>query len=337
MKLAVDAMGGDFAPQSIVEGVERARDEDSTIQFTLYGDEKRIREFLKDDKNITIVHTDEEIDGNDEPVKAIRSKKKASMVLAAQSVKDGENDAVFSCGNTGALLAAGLFIIGRIKGIPRPGLLATLPVISSDNTVNLLDAGANADSKPEHLHQYAVLGNYYAKNVRHISNPKIGLLNNGTEPHKGNKVTQEAYQLLQNDTELNFVGNIESNDLLSGKADIVVSDGFTGNAVLKSVEGTALGMFSLLKSAIMSGGLRAKIGALLLKPSLKQLKNKMDSPKYGGAVLLGIKAPVVKSHGSSKAEVVYYTINQINDMVNTDVVPNIVNYFEKETSENKIN
>lgn len=331
MKLAVDAMGGDFAPRSVVEGVERARNDDNTIQFTLYGDEKRIREFLNDDTNIAIVHTDEEIDGNDEPVKAIRSKKKASMVLAAQSVKDGENDAIFSCGNTGALLAAGLFVIGRIKGISRPGLMATLPVMSNDGTVNLLDAGANAESKPEHLHQYAVLGNYYAKNVRHIEKPKIGLLNNGSEPHKGNKVTQEAYQLLLNDPEINFVGNIESNDLLSGKADIIVSDGFTGNAVLKSVEGTALGMFSLLKSAIMNGGLRAKIGALLLKPSLKQLKNKMDSPKYGGAVLLGVKAPVVKAHGSSKAESIYYTIKQTNDMVSANMVPNIVDYFEKET------
>ena len=189
IKLAVDAMGGDNAPASVVAGVERARDEFNDVEFILFGDEAKVRAVLKNDERITLKQADEVITMNDEPVKAVRKKKTSSMVMAANAVKEGEADALFSCGNTGALLASGLLIVGRIRGIVRPGLLSTLPVISlKGGSFNLLDSGANADSKPEQLYQYALLGKYYAETVRGIKNPRIGLLNNGEEPHKGSKL-----------------------------------------------------------------------------------------------------------------------------------------------------
>ena len=181
MKIAVDAMGGDFAPKAIVEGVMLAQKNHPEIEFQLYGKEDAIRQYITNEKNITIIHTDEKINSDDEPVKAIRRKKNASMVLAAQAVKEGKADAIFSAGNTGALLAAGLFVVGRIKGIERPGLMSTLPVLNGDSGFDMLDLGANAENKAEHIHQYAILGSFYAKHVRGIENPRVGLLNNGTE------------------------------------------------------------------------------------------------------------------------------------------------------------
>ena len=330
MKIAVDAMGGDYAPEAIVKGVMLARDEFKDIEFQLYGKEAEIKKYLTDDRNITIIHTDEKINSEDEPVKAIRRKKQASMVLAAQAVKEGRADAVLSAGNTGALLAAGLFVVGRIKGIDRPGLMSTLPVIGKDGGFDMLDLGANADNKPEHLVKYAILGSYYAKSVRKIAQPKVALLNNGTEEMKGNEVTKKAFELLKATPEIDFIGNIEAREILEGRADVVVTDGFTGNAVLKSIEGTALSMMTLLKSSILGAGVKGKMGALLLKDSLKNLKNQMDYSKHGGAVLFGLKAPVVKAHGSAKEEAVYATIKQIHTMLESHVVEKLVAHFERE-------
>lgn len=330
MKIAVDAMGGDYAPEAIVKGVLLARDEFKDIEFQLYGKEAEIKKYLTDDRNITIIHTDEKINSEDEPVKAIRRKKQASMVLAAQAVKEGRADAVLSAGNTGALLAAGLFVVGRIKGIDRPGLMSTLPVIGKDGGFDMLDLGANADNKPEHLVKYAILGSYYAKNVRKIAQPKVALLNNGTEEMKGNEVTKKAFELLKATPEIDFIGNIEAREILEGRADVVVTDGFTGNAVLKSIEGTALSMMTLLKSSILDAGVKGKMGALLLKDSLKNLKNQMDYSKHGGAVLFGLKAPVVKAHGSAKEEAIYATIKQIHTMLESHVVEKLVAHFERE-------
>lgn len=330
MKIAVDAMGGDYAPEAIVKGVMLAREKFNDIEFQLYGKEAEIRKYLTDDRNITIIHTDEKINSDDEPVKAIRRKKQASMVLAAQAVKDGRADAILSAGNTGALLAAGLFVVGRIKGIERPGLMSTLPVIGSTGGFDMLDLGANADNKPEHLVKYAILGSYYAENVRKVAQPKVALLNNGTEESKGNELTKKAFELLKATPEINFIGNIEAREILEGRADVVVTDGFTGNAVLKSIEGTALSMMKLLKHAILDSGIKGKMGALLLKDGLKDLKNQMDYSKQGGAVLFGLKAPVIKAHGSSKEEAVYATIKQIHTMLESRVVEKLVAHFEEE-------
>lgn len=332
-RIAVDAMGGDNAPKAIIEGVNQAIEAFSDIEVQLYGDQTKIKEYLKESDRVTIFHTDEKINSDDEPAKAIRRKKNASMVLAARAVKDGEADAVLSAGNTGALLAAGLFVVGRIKGVDRPGLLSTLPTINQAG-FDMLDLGANAENTAAHLHQFATLGSFYAKNVRGLVSPRVGLLNNGTEEMKGDPLRKETFALLSEEKEINFVGNVEARDLMSGVCDVVVADGFTGNAVLKSIEGTASGIMSQLKTSIKSGGLKAKLGALLLKDSLYDMKNSLDYSGAGGAVLFGLKAPVVKSHGSSDAKSIFYTIKQIRTMLETDVVGQLVEEFAKETQIN---
>ena len=328
-KIAVDAMGGDYAPQAIVEGVNQTLADFSDIEVQLYGDEAKIKEYLTATERVSIIHTDEKIDSDDEPTRAIRKKKNASMVLAAKAVKEGEADAVLSAGNTGALLAAGFFIVGRIKNIDRPGLMSTLPTVDGKG-FDMLDLGANAENTAQHLHQYAVLGSFYAKNVRGIAQPRVGLLNNGTESSKGDPLRKETYELLVADESLNFIGNVEARDLMNGVADVVVADGFTGNAVLKSIEGTAMGIMGLLKNSITGGGLRAKLGALLLKDSLRSLKKQLNYSDVGGAVLFGVKAPVVKTHGSSDAKAVYSTIRQIRTMLETDVVAQTAREFSGE-------
>ncbi|MDT2813394.1 phosphate acyltransferase PlsX [Vagococcus carniphilus] len=330
MKIAVDAMGGDNAPQAIIEGVNLAKKDFPEIEFLLYGKEAEIKKYLTDETNITIIHTDENIESDDEPVKSIRKKKQASMVLAAQAVKNGEADAIFSAGNTGALLAAGLFVVGRIKNVERPGLMTTMPVFTGkkDAGFDFIDMGANADNKPEHLLTYGILGSFYAKKVRHIDNPRVGLLNNGTEETKGSDLTKAAYELLAQEESINFVGNVEARDIFSGVADVVVTDGFTGNAVLKSVEGTALSLMSILKTSITDGGLKSKMGALMLKDSLKGMKSTLDYSSHGGAVLFGVKAPVVKTHGSTGPEAVRNTISQIKTMLETNLVGELQEFFE---------
>ena len=318
-KIAVDAMGGDYAPQALVEGVNQAIQEFKDIEVILYGDEAKIKQYLTATERVSIVHTDEKINSDDEPTRAIRRKKQASMVLAAHAVKNGEADAMLSAGNTGALLASGYFIVGRIKVIDRPGLMSTLPTLDGKG-YDMLDLGANAENTPTHLHQYAIMGAYYAENVRGIKRPRIGLLNNGTEESKGDPLRKETYQLLAADPSLNFVGNVEARDLMDGVADVIVTDGFTGNAVLKTMEGTALGLFKQLKTVLSGGGLKAKIGALLLKNDLRGLKKTLDYSDVGGAVLFGLQAPVVKTHGSSDAKAVYSTIRQNRAMLETDVI-----------------
>ena len=192
----------------------------------------------------------------------------------------------------------------------------------------MLDVGANAENTANHLHQYAILGSFYAKNVRGIATPRVGLLNNGTEKTKGDSLRKEAFELLSKEASINFIGNVEAREIMSGAADVVVADGFTGNAVLKAIEGTGLGTMKTLKSAIMNGGLKAKLGAFLLKDRLKGMKETMDYSSAGGAVLFGLKAPVVKCHGSSDAKAVYYTIKQVRKMLDTKVVEQLVDAFD---------
>lgn len=330
MKIAIDAMGGDNAPRAIVEGTVLAAKEFTDTEFQLYGKESAIRKYLTQDERIEVIHTDEKIDSEDDPVRSVRRKKEASMVLAARAVKEGKADALFSAGNTGALLASGLLIVGRIKGIDRPGLLVTLPTLSgSVSSFNLMDVGANADCKPAMIDQFATLGSYYAQSVQGIRKPRVGLLNNGTEDNKGNELAKQSYQLLKENKDIDFIGNVEARDLLEGTADVVVTDGFTGNAVLKTIEGTALNMVKLVKKTIMENGLKSKVGGLLLKDSLSNLKGTLDYSKHGGSVLLGLKAPVIKTHGSTEKESVYYTIRQIHEMLSSNVVTNVVEHFEK--------
>ncbi|WP_105955989.1 phosphate acyltransferase PlsX [Apilactobacillus quenuiae] len=331
MKIAIDAMGGDYAPTEVVKGVELARNEYPDIEFKLFGQTDKIKPLIESEERIELVQSDEVIEMAEEPVKAVMKKKNSSLDMAAQSVKDHEADAFFSAGNTGAILAAGLFIIGRIKGIDRPGLATTLPIVNDpehDNFV-MLDVGANAESKLFNLYQYAFMGKYYAENVRKIKNPRIGLLNNGTEADKGDSLHKAANELLSKDDNLNFIGNVESRELLNGAADVVITDGFTGNAALKAIEGTALSLLTLIKGDIMSAGLRSKFGALMLKPTFKKIGKQMDYSQYGGAVLMGTKAPVVKAHGSSRANTIKNTIFQIKSMIDSKTIDNVVSYFDE--------
>ncbi|WP_462409239.1 phosphate acyltransferase PlsX [Neobacillus sp. Marseille-QA0830] len=317
MKLAIDAMGGDNAPKEIVLGAMKAVNEFPDLHITLVGDENKIKGTLTNHERISIIHTEDVILGTDEPVRAVRRKKNASMVLAASQVAEGKADACLSAGNTGALMAAGLFVVGRIEGIDRPALAPTLPTIGGEGFL-LLDVGANADARPEHLLQYAIMGSVYSNKVRGIANPRVGLLNIGTEEKKGNELTKHAFGLLKQ-ANLNFVGNVEARDLLDGVADVVVTDGFTGNMVLKTLEGTALGMFKMLKASLMSS-LKSKLAAAVLKPEFSSLKRKLDYSEYGGAGLFGLKAPVIKAHGSSNAQAIYSAVKQTREMVSNDVI-----------------
>lgn len=330
MKIAIDAMGGDNAPREIVLGVNHAMQRFPDVEFILYGDKSKIEAHLEKNERVHIIHTIEQIEATDEPVRAVRRKKEASMVKMAQAVKDGEADACISAGNTGALMAAGLFIVGRIKGIERPALAPTLPTLDGRGFV-MLDLGANAEAKPEHLLQYAIMGNIYAEQVRMIENPRIALLNIGTEENKGNELTKNAFKLLSA-APINFIGNIEARELLEGHADVVVTDGFTGNIVLKSIEGTASSIFSMLKDTLTSS-LKNKIAAGLIKSDLMQLKDKMDYTEYGGACLFGLSAPVIKAHGSSNANAIYHAIRQAREMVLHNVSEKIKTATEEHQKE----
>lgn len=330
MKIAVDAMGGDNAPKAIVEGALRAAKDFNDITVVLYGDENKINSFLIEKvDNIEIVHTTEVVESNDDPVRAVRRKKDSSMVRAARDTKEGTVDALVSAGNTGALLTAGTLVVGRIKGIDRPALMTTFPSLYSNNVFQFMDLGANADSKPLNLEQFAVLGSYYAKNMQNKVNPTVALLNNGTEENKGNDLSKKAYELLSANEELNFIGNVEAKELLSAPADVIVTDGFTGNAVLKTLEGTAKAVINVIKSTIKNGSMKTKLGGLMIKDELSSIKDVMDYSKLGGAILFGVKAPVIKTHGSANSEALYHTIKQAKEILSTNMIADLTKYFEE--------
>jgi phosphate acyltransferase len=320
MRLAVDAMGGDNAPKEIVLGAMDAVTEIDNLTITLYGDENQIKPLLTNHKNIEIIHTDEVITGDDEPVRAVRRKKNSSLVLMANAVKEGRADACISAGNTGALMSAGLFVVGRIPGIDRPALSPTLPTVDGKGFL-MLDVGANVDAKANHLVQYAIMGSIYSEKVRHISNPSVGLLNVGTEDGKGNELTKKAFEQLKN-APINFIGNVEARDILNSACDVVVTDGFSGNIALKTIEGTAQAIFALLKGTLMSST-KTKLAAGLMKNDLRGLKDKLDYSEYGGAGLFGLAAPVIKAHGSSNSRAILSAIKQANHMVENDVTETI--------------
>jgi len=317
MKIAIDGMGGDHAPKAIVEGVNEALKDFSNIEIQLYGKKEELEKYIIQNERLEIIHCEEVITGDDEPVRSVRRKKDSSMTRMLEAVSEGKADACISAGNTGAYMSGGLFKVGRIEGVLRPALATTLPTIDGKGFL-MLDLGANAEAKPENLVQYAIMGNIYAKKVRGIENPRVGLLNIGTEEHKGNELTKAVYEKLQQ-ADLNFIGNVEARDLLDGVADVVVTDGFTGNMVLKSIEGTAGALMKMMKEVFMSST-KGKIGALLVKNELKSLKNKLDYSEHGGALLFGLQAPVVKAHGSSDSRAIYNTIRQAASMVDSDIV-----------------
>lgn len=320
MRIAVDAMGGDHAPESILKGCKLALDTYKDIELVIVGNKEKITPHLTESDQVTIIHTETVIGSEDSPVKAVRRKKDASMVVTVQLVKDGKADAAVSAGNTGALMTAGLLIVGRTKGIERPALSPMLPTLNGDGFL-LLDVGANMEAKPGHLVQYAVMGDIYMKKVRGLESPRIGLLNVGTESGKGTDLVKHAFKELEK-MPLNFVGNVEARDLLEGAADVVVCDGFSGNLVLKSIEGTAMSLFSLLREELTSS-LKNKLAAGVLKPSFKKVKEKMDYSEYGGAGLFGLNAPVIKAHGSSNDRSFFSALRQAKIMHDEAVIETI--------------
>ena len=326
MKLAVDGMGGDNAPQAIVEGVLLALDDFPNLEINLYGDEIKMAPFLKQHSRLTVVHCTEVVEAEDDPARAVRRKKDSSMTRMLEAVAEGKADACLSAGNTGALMAGGLFKVGRIDGVSRPALATTLPTMNGDGFL-MLDLGANADAKPENLLQYAIMGDIYVKQVRGMTSPRVGLLNIGTEDKKGNELTKSTFALLK-DADFNFEGNVESRELLNGVADVVVTDGFTGNMVLKTIEGTAGMIFKMLKETLFATT-KTKLAAALIKKDLKGLKDKMDYTEYGGAALFGLKAPVIKAHGSSNPRAIYSAIRQASIMVEHKVCETIATKIEQ--------
>lgn len=305
VKIAIDMMGGDDAPQIVLEAVEQAVKDFEDLEIILFGDEQQ--NTIQHDR-VDFLHCSEEITMEDEPVRAIKKKKDSSMVRMAEAVKSGEADGCVSAGNTGALMSAGLFVVGRIKGVSRPALVLTLPTISGKGFV-FMDVGANAEAKPEHLLQYAQLGNIYAQKIRGIKQPSVGLLNIGTEAAKGNSLTKTTFNLMESQNEFNFSGNVEAKSLMEDAADVVVTDGYTGNMILKNLEGVAKAFGKMFKQTLLSS-FKNKLAALVLRKDLTQLTQKMDYAEYGGSVLLGIDGIVVKAHGSSSAKAFYSAIKQ---------------------------
>lgn len=333
MKIAVDAMGGDFAPEKIVLGaVEAAREFDCDI--CLVGDEVKIKEVLKKVKNweslrLSIHHTTEVIEMEEHPVEAVRKKKDSSVVVATRLVKTGECDAVISAGSTGAAVAAAQTILGRIKGIKRPAIATPIPTRTGKPTL-LLDSGANVDSKPQHLVQAALMGAIYSEYVYGNKNPRVGLLNIGEEETKGNEQALQTYPLLKEHEGINFVGNAEGRDIPKGGFDVVVCDGFVGNVVLKFAEGLAKTIMTIIVGAIKDGGLLAKLGAAFLMPTLKKLQKKLDVSEYGGAPLLGVNGGCIISHGSSDAKAIKNAIRVANEFCKNDVLEHIKETITKE-------
>lgn len=322
MKIAIDAMGGDFAPMEPVIGALEALS-DISAEIVFIGDEAKIREVLKtqkyDEKRVSIVHTTEVIENEDKPVKAIKAKKDSSMVVGFKQLKDKEIDCFLSAGNTGALLAGGLLKVGRIKGIDRPALCSVYPTNKGISV--LIDAGANADCKPRNLYEFAVMGSIYAERILGIKAPRVGLANIGVEEGKGNSLVIESYPLLQ-ESSLNFIGNAEVRDVPDGVCDVIVCDGFTGNVLLKVSEGVAKSFTGMLKEEILKSKLMS-LGALLIKPAFGALKKKMDYAEYGGAPLLGVEGLLVKAHGSSKRKAFMNAVKYAQKCLDEQVVEQI--------------
>lgn len=325
MKVAVDAMGSDYAPEEIVLGAIQAADE-CQCEIVLVGDEAQIRQVLDragrwEESKISVQHASETIEMHEHPGAAIRKKKDASIVVATRLVKEGVCDAVVSAGSTGAAVAAALFGLGRIPGVERPTIATPIPNLSG--TTVLLDSGANVDCKPKHLLQSAIMGSIYAQYILEIANPRVGLLNIGEEETKGNEQALATFPLLKQLQTIRFIGNVEGRDIPRGTVDVVVCDGFVGNVVLKLGEGLSSAIMQLVKDAVRNSGIVTKIASLMVLPALKGLKRKLDYAEYGGAPLLGVNGCFIICHGSSKAKAIKNAIRVAGEFTQNKVVEHI--------------
>ena len=327
MKIIIDAMGGDFAPAAPVEAAAKASRE-LDISLVLVGQLDAVKAELSkyeyDKSKIEIVNAIEVISNHEEPVKAVKGKRDASVVVAAQMLKRKEADALLSMGSTGALLTASLLIVGRIKGVMRPAIATLLP--SAKGPKMLIDSGANTRSKKGNLLQFAVMGSVYMKNVLSVENPTVGLISNGEEEGKGDELVKETYPVLKV-APVNFIGNIEGRDVMEGTADVMVCNGFVGNVILKTVEGMGHVVSGKVKE-IFTANIFRKIGALFVMKGIKSFRKSMDYREYGGAPLLGTRYPVIKGHGSSDAKAVFSAIKQAIRFVETNVIDDIKNTID---------
>lgn len=302
INVAVDAMGGDYAPVEIIKGAVEAVNENSHVRVYLTGQEdiikKELAQYTYREEQVVIVNATEIIETAEPPVMAIRRKKDSSLVKALYLVKEGTCDGFVSAGSTGATLVGGQVIVGRIKGVERPPLAPLIP--TETGCALLIDCGANVDARPSHLVQFAKMGSVYMENVMGIKSPRVGIVNIGAEEEKGNALVKETYPLLKNCPDIHFIGSVEARDIPAGVADVIVCEAFVGNVILKMYEGVGLSLIKKVKQGMMTN-LRSKIGALLVKPALKKTLKAFDLEQYGGAPLLGLNGLVVKTHGSSKA------------------------------------
>ncbi|MBQ7227183.1 MAG: phosphate acyltransferase PlsX [Clostridia bacterium] len=334
MKIVIDAMGGD-KPEEIVKGALKSAKSYSDIDITLVGDEALIKKVITEENGenlLKTVFTDEIITNEDSPTMAIKTKKNSSMVKSLDLLKeDGDTIGMVSTGSTGAVLTGSTLLIGRLPGIYRPTLLAQLPNFGGGLTC-ITDGGANVDSHPEWLYQFAIMGNAYMKAITGKDNPTVSLLSVGTEEHKGNELNRQAFPLLKNGN-FNFIGNIEARDALNGDYDLIVCDGYAGNILIKSSEGAAKMVMKLLKESISSSR-SAKFGYLFMRKALKNMKSRMDYNNYGGAPFLGINKCVIKSHGSSNAASIYASVDQVLKIHHGKVIEAIKNEIADQKNEN---
>ena len=338
MKVYLDAMGGDNAPRSTVGGALEALMLDEQLFVELAGPIEKIQPvvdecFAGDNKKflsrVQLTDCQEVIENCEAPVMAVRKKHNSAIVDGMLKLRDKQVDAFVSAGSTGAVLAGGMFRLGRIKGVGRPALAPLLP--NGEGFWLLIDCGANVDCKPHDLHQFALMGNAYMQGVRNVKNPRIGLVNNGAEAEKGNSLTKETYELISKENRLNFVGNVEARELTHNKADVIVCDGFVGNVILKFMEGVTSTLLGIIKSELTSDFL-SSAGALLAKPAFRRVKKTLDYSEVGGAPMLGVRGNVIKAHGSCNAHAIACAIKQAKLMVDGKVVETIESYMSN-TSE----
>lgn len=310
-RVVLDAMGGDYAPAEMVKGAVDAINRERQVKVILVGREERIKnelgKYTYDKERIQITNASEVIETAEPPVNAIRRKKDSSIVVGMKLVKSGEADAFVSAGSSGAILVGGQTLVGRIKGVERPPLAPLIPTAKGVSL--LIDCGANVDARPSHLVQFARMGSIYMEHVIGIKKPKVGIVNIGAEEEKGNALVKETFPLLKEISDINFIGSIEARDIPYGKADVIVSEAFAGNIILKLYEGLGAVLIGKIKEGMMSS-LKSKLGALLVKPALKETVKQFDATEYGGAPLLGLKGLVVKTHGSAKAKEISNSIIQ---------------------------
>ncbi|NLL97933.1 MAG: phosphate acyltransferase PlsX [Tepidanaerobacter sp.] len=301
MRILVDAMGGDRAPEEIVKGACIAS-KDFGLDVILIGNEGKIKPYMnRIGCSLEIIHAEEVITNDEQPVTAIRKKKESSIVKGLKLLKEGKVQAMVSAGSTGALMAGGLFVVGRIKGIDRPAIATVFP--TQNGPIVILDIGANSEVKPKNLVQFALMGSIYAEGILEIPNPSVGLMNIGTEEEKGNSTIKAAYSDLKQIENINFVGNVEPRDIFDGKVNVIVCDGFTGNIFLKTLEGFGTYVFKRLKEEV-KGNFTYSIGAMMLKPALNRVRASLDYSEYGGAMFLGIDGVLIKCHGSSDSKAI---------------------------------